>query len=331
MELKTEVTRKDLKFIDKTDLRNVLLERLSELDRVFLVNANCSAIFLSISCIEGIFKHIASIFKVELNQSSNYPRNSSGKKKSFDKLTITELYTLLKEQNLLPGPQLDNIYTLFKDYRNFIHPQKQMKMDWPIDLGQSQMAIGLLNATITSLSKKIFIEKNIFTVIEGNPDYSENILYLKLHRTPLNSCLVLEQPVSDKITISFDLELPKKSILNFIFNYSDENSFKMIRLDARETPEFHNCLLHCTQKYFWRKIFVAQPQKPSSDTLLRVEVSIDFGNQIFTFNVNSKQYIFKEPTSGAERDIFKEIVPNKKIGFFNEVGPIKLQNVKLMR
>lgn len=329
MELKTEVTRKDLRFIDKANIRNVLLDRLNELDRVFLVNANCSTIFLSISCIEGIFKHIASIFKAEIKQSLNYPKNLKGKKKSFDKLTITELYSLLKEQNLLPDPQLDNIYNLFKDYRNFIHPQKQMKMNWPIDLGQSQMAIGLLNATITSLSKNIFIKKNTFTIIEGDPDYSDNTLYLKLHITPLHSFVVLEQPVSDRITVSFDLELPKKSILNFVFNYSDENSFKMIRLDARESPEFHNCLLHCTQKYFWREVFIAQPPKPLRDPLLKVKIKINFKNQIFTFNVNSKTYVFKLSNRDAKQNIFKEIVSGKKIGFFNEVGPIKLHNIKL--
>ena len=58
-----EIVRKSLDFIDDKDLQIVLEERLGELERVFKVNANLSTIILSISCIEGIFKHIVTIFK----------------------------------------------------------------------------------------------------------------------------------------------------------------------------------------------------------------------------------------------------------------------------
>jgi hypothetical protein len=62
IQYQTEIALKSLNFIDDKDLQVVLEKRLDELERVFAVNANLSTIILSISCIEGIFKHIADIF-----------------------------------------------------------------------------------------------------------------------------------------------------------------------------------------------------------------------------------------------------------------------------
>jgi hypothetical protein len=159
MEIQTEITKKEISFIDDIDFRNILYDRLSEIDKVFIVNANYSTVFLSISTIEGIFKHLSSIYKSEIKQLPIYPTNQDGKRKRFDKISIDELYDLLKEIGILPEiKDFEKIYKLFKDYRNFIHPQAQHKKAWPVDLGQAQMALGLLNATLEHLSHNIFIE-----------------------------------------------------------------------------------------------------------------------------------------------------------------------------
>src|SRR5260221_1465887 len=103
MENRTEITRKDLNFINDIDLREILLERLDELDRVFLANANYSTVFLAISTIEGIFKQIAKIYEAEIKKSPKYPYYSRGKtKKKFEDLTIDDLYILLTAQQVLP-------------------------------------------------------------------------------------------------------------------------------------------------------------------------------------------------------------------------------------
>lgn len=103
MKIQTEITSKDIDFINNIDLRDTLLERLSELDRVFLVNGNYSTVFLAISSVEGIFKHIATIFRAEITRSPKYPINTNGSPKDFDKLAIDELYGLLTELDILPS------------------------------------------------------------------------------------------------------------------------------------------------------------------------------------------------------------------------------------
>jgi len=328
MEIQTEITRKDINFINDIDLRETLLERFSELDRVFLVNGNYSTVFLAISSVEGIFKHIATIFKSEIKLSSKYPTDNGGSPKDFDKLTIDELYSLLTDQNILPSiTRFEHVYNLFRNYRNFIHPQAHTKKGWDIGLGQAQMALGLLNATIGDLAQYIFVDKNVFLKIAGTPDYDSNkVLHLRTHSPPLHSFVVLNSKVMDTLSLSFDLELPQRSIFNFVFNFKDDGDFKMLRLDNRN--RWPNCVLHCTQKYSWKVMLFANPVSPPSTSPMPVVIKIDFPNRVFTLEVNGYSYSFKD-RQGKSRDLFTEISPDLKIGFFNEVGTVKLSNIRL--
>ena len=331
MEIQTEITRKDINFISDIDLRVVLRDRLNELDRIFLVNANYSTIFLAISTIEGIFKHIAAIFRNDIKSSFKYPKDNKGKRKEFDKLTINELYILLRELNVLPDiKNFENVYDLFRDYRNFIHPQAQTKKAWPTDLGHAQMAIGLLNATVSYLDRYIFIDKEVFEKFVGNPDYdSSKVLHLRLYKTPLHSFLVWNKLITDGLLLKFDLELPKDSVFNFVFNFANEGNFKMIRLDNRYGSKsgYLNCVLHCTQKYFWRERLIADPVSPPDKPILPVEIKIDFKKNEFTFSVDGTLYSFKDKDTRKDKSLFTELKSDLRIGFFNEVGPVNISNI----
>lgn len=327
MDIQTKITKKDLNFINDLDLRDMLIERLKEMDRVFLVNGNYSTIFLALSTIEGIFKHIAAIFKNEIK----YPSHPKGKPKHLNELMINELYEVLAKIEILPYIEdFDKFYHHFKDYRNFIHPQVQRKKDWAIDIGQAQMALGLLNATIGYLAKNIFIEKEIFKILAGNPDYYSNTLHLNLHRPPLQSFLVMKQKLSNYLSLNFDLELSKNSIFNFVFNFVDDGNFKMLRLDNRKRPKTPNCVLHCTQKGVWRIIFNADHLHPPIKTLFSVAIEINFPNKTFSFNADGDSYSFKDAGDNII-NLYDEIDSNKKIGFFNEVGTAKLSKIRLKK
>jgi hypothetical protein len=333
MEIQSKITMKEISFIDDIDFRNLLLDRLTEIDRVFMVNANYSTIFLSISTIEGIFKHLASIFKTEIKQLPIpiYPIYPNGNRKRFDKISIDEFYLLFKEMGILPEVvELEKIYKLFKDYRNFIHPQAQKKKTWSVDLGQAQMALGLLNATLGYLSQNIFIGKEIFQKVAGNPDYDGNkVLHLNLDRTRVHSFIVTKRIIQDTLSLSFDLELPAKSIFNFVFNFRDDGSFKMLRIDNRREPETPNYLLHCTQKYFWTPIYRSQSEYPPNKTIFPVQIEISIPNQLFKIMVDEKEYLY-ENDGGEVIDLLNEFSSDFPVGFFNEVGPVKLHNVKLI-
>lgn len=329
MEIKSEITMKDISFIDDIDFRNILYDRLNEIDRVFIMNANYSTVFLSISTIEGIFKHISSIFKQEIRQLPTYPTNDNGNPKQFNKIPIDELYLLLKEIGILPEiKDFDKIYKLFKDYRNFIHPQEQLKKAWAVDLGQAQMALGLLNATLVNFSHNIFIGKEIYQKVAGNPDYDKNkILHLNLDRTSVHSFVITKRHFPNTLLLSFDLEFQGRSVFNFVFNFKSDSSFKMLRLDNRRERKTANCLLHCTQKYFWREELFADDPFPPDKSIFPVQIEINSATKLFRFIVDGKAYRFKKRS--GQVDLFDEFLPNLQIGFFNEVGPVKLHNIQL--
>jgi hypothetical protein len=330
MEKMTQVTNKQLDFINNIDLRNALIERLDELDRVFLVNANYSTVFGALAAIEGIFKHIASIYRDEIRISSSYPKTSKGNKKRFGYLTLNELYVELTNLGILPHiPGYEDLYNLFRNYRNFIHPQAQVSKGWEIELGQSQMAIGLLNATIQKLDKNLFIGKHIFEKVAGAPDYGPvEGLHLKEGDTPHNSFLILKQSIAQKVFITFELELPQGSLLNFVFNYENDGRFKMLRLDNRIHQFYPNAVLNSYQKYSWNVNLLANPQKPPDIELFPVEIEIDFSKKQFEFLADNIVYTFADLV-GDEKKLFYEIQEDKRVGFFNEVGPARLSNIKI--
>lgn len=333
MEIKTQITNKELGFISDVDLRNSLLERLHELDRAFLVNANYSIVFIAIGVIEGIFKYLASIYKAEIRSSTSYPTYTNSKKrKRFKDLTIEDIYNELKNLKIFPNiPGYETLYKLLREYRNFIHPVRQVTKGWEINVGQAQLALGLLNATIQNLDRNIFIGKRIFEKISGTPKYdsTSNVLSLEaVKETPQHSFIVLNRPVSNKLIVTFDLDLPNGSLLNFVFNFVEEGDFKMIRLDNRRVSAYPNGVLRSSQKYSWNLYLKADPSLLPEKEYFSVRIEIDFPNKKFEFNVDGNSYKFSN-RSGKQIDIFNEIETDKKVGFFNERGPAKLSNLRI--
>lgn len=328
--IETIITNKELNFINDIDLRGKLLERLFEIDSLFLVNAKYSMVFGCIGTIEGIFVNIANIYRQEIQNSPTYPKTPKGNKKQFKDLTLDELYLELVNLGVLPKiDEYKQFYHLFKDYRNFIHPQAQVKKGWSVSIGQAQMALGLLNATIHNLDKNIFIGKAIFKKVAGNPDYnSQNELHLNLSLTPHNSFAVLRAPISKRLLITFDLTLYEHSVFNFVFNYKDDGDFKMIRLDNRPIEMYWNALLRSSQKYSWNVKFIAQQKKPPKRETFPVRIEIDFNKGLFDFKVDNLSYTF-EDIAGHNQNLFNELIADKRIGFFSEVEKVKLSNISI--
>jgi len=133
---------------------------------------------------------------------------------------------------------------------------------------------------------------------------------------------------TNTLSLSFDLEFQGKSVFNFVFNFKSDSSFKMLRLDNRRERKTANCLLHCTQKYFWREELFTEDLYPPNKQIFPVQIEIDSATKHFRFIVDGKTYSFKN-SSGVQVDLFDEFLPDLQIGFFNEVGPVKLHNIKL--
>lgn len=191
------------------------------------------------------------------------------------------------------------------------------------------MALGLLNATIQNLDRNIFIGKHIFEKLAGAPYYdSGKTLQLNLDRTRHHSFLILKKHITQKLSITFDLELSRDSLLNFVFNYVNEGDFKMVRIDNRPLPRCVNSLLKSTQKYVWHEKLFAEPSNPPPKDQFPVAIEIDLPNRVFEFRVDGQSLTFKDE-GGTNKQLFDEMTASTRIGFFNEVGPAKLSNISI--
>ena len=315
-------------FIDDKALQAVLETRLDELERVFGVNGNLSTIILSISCVEGIFRHVTEIFKKDIRDSRNYPLNQKGKKKRISDLKIEEMYRLLIEQGILLQIQgFDHFYDLFRNYRNFIHPQAQRKQPWPVGLGQAQIAIGLLNSTIDQLSSYIFIGHEILEKISGQPRYDlSRIHHLDVSNTRTHSFVTLKRKINTYLNVRCELELGKNAIFNFVFNFVDESNFNMLRLDNRDNPRTPNALLSSKQKHHWYIVAEADQKQPPQG-LIHLEVKIDTSKNLFLFNVDGVGYSFANAQGPV--DLFSQFKRGLQVGWFNENNLVKIINLQI--
>jgi hypothetical protein len=304
------------------ELRKILEYRLTEIDKVAMVGASYSILFLSMSTLEGILKHLKKLFRHRIK--------ALGKEDSSDKSTINKLYTELVNSSIISKVEhFEEISEFGGKYRDFIHPHAEKDEKTVVDLGEAQLALGLLNATVGLLSDRLFIGDYTFRTIEGSPDYFSEILRLQLKHPPIHSCLIYDKPVSQTASLSFDLQLPPGAIFNFVFNFRSIGDFKMIRLDTRERRSDQvNSILYCTQRYFWGQVLWAEDPHPPKKTCIPVTIVIDFGKKLFEFVVDGIPYGFKDK-KGAVRKLIDEIEPGLNIGFFNEAMPVNLSNIKL--
>jgi hypothetical protein len=335
MDIITQVTAKQLDFIDDANLRLALHQRLNELDRVFLVNAHYSTVFMAIGTIEGIFKHIAARYKPEIMASTSYPEDSKGKRKKFEKLTIDDLYVQLRDLDIMPAmDEYPALFKRFREYRNCMHPQAQAKEGWEINIGQAQMALGLLNATVRDLDRNVFVGKYVLEKIAGSPHYdSKSVLHLRVDDfdSRHHSFILLKEPITRAFSVRFDLDLSPESLLNFVFDYADDGDFRMLRLDRRPHPGCINGVLRSTQKFRWNWVLRATPQKlPPGQELFHVEIVIDFDSKAFDLVVDGVAYEFQDLT-GKPTDLFSQVHKDKRVGFFNEVEAVKLSNIVIER
>lgn len=72
---------------------------------------------------------------------------------------------------------------------------------------------------------------------------------------------------------------------------------------------------------------IADHESPPDKPILPVEIKIDFSREEFTFAVDGVLYNFKDRDTKTQKSLFTELKPDLRIGFFNEVGPVRLSNI----
>ena len=224
IQIQLEATSKDLYFLSDPELAQIISTILSEIDSLAIINAHRSMVYLSMSTLEGILSNVLglNINKIK-NPPFSYPREKSGALKDFDKLVLAEKIELAKDLGVI-APEFYDTFKKFKEFRNYMHPLAELKDKHPLDIGLGQIALGLMNHTISKLEKIRFIEEKIWEVISGIPlyDSSQKKIEFKLFR-PLrtHSFLVTEDYSGNNIEVNFNLHIGEDAVFNFVFNYEN--------------------------------------------------------------------------------------------------------------
>ena len=261
--------------------------------------------------------------------SPKYPKIKSGKKRKFDALRLRKYISFcLREISF----NVFRILTKFILYSGIIvisftlrHSRKNLGQ---LVLDKRRWPWVLLNATIDQFSKYIFIGTEVLEIITGSPRFdSSKVLHLDTSDARTESFLILRRKIKSTLSLSLDLELSKNAIFNFVFNYLDDSNFKMLRLDNRNKTRSPNTLLYSQQKDDWYFVAkAAQVQPPEGIIILKIE--IDIKNSRFSFRVNGDDYKFYKD-SNKEVNLFQEFREGLRVGWFNELYPVKLSNIKI--
>lgn len=244
-----QLTTRKIGFISDPTLRLIILDLLEEIDNVFGVSAFRSALYLSVSAIEGILKHVLILNQNKAQKLSKYPKKR-GKIKKIEDLNLFESIPICTELSLIPQ-WLDKSCDQLRLYRNYIHPELELIARDNINIGISEIAIGILNTILHHLDCFIFIEGATWKVISGRPIYSlsnSKLSLLKVSGVRTYSFIVTDHYIEKSFNIEFDAIFHGPGILNFVYNYKSEENFLMIRIDKRE--EYDDCLLECSKKHF---------------------------------------------------------------------------------
>ena len=102
----------------------------------------------------------------------------------------------------------------------------------------------------------------------------------------------------------------------------------MAMLDNRPIAHCPNAALKSTQKYVWNEILYFNPRELPEKEQFPVRIEIDFLTSVFDISVDGTLCTF-EDFGGKSQQLFGQVTPLTRIGFFNEEGPAKLSNIAI--
>jgi hypothetical protein len=310
-----KLTETKIGFISDPALGDILLNILGEIDRVYLAEAYRSTLYLSISAVEGILKHVIKL-NLSLAQSlPSYP-SKKGNPKKFEKLSLQDSIKICSSISLIPA-EFEKTYDELRKLRNFIHPDVELASQKNIHLGMSQIALGLLNTSLEHLQTKRFIDKSIWTVKTGNPSYNLANKTVKLDAfpaSPTHSFMLTDSLLKKDFEITSELFIPSNAILNFVYNFQSEDDFLMARIDTRSPND--DGLFVCPSRFQWRKKSEYQTKPSITANKCLVKISFIKGSFLFTIDGNKLQF------NSCDWDFN----PDRPLGFFNQLDFVTLQS-----
>lgn len=141
--------------IEKLDLDEememVIKRRIHEIANCINSNAPLASIFLIGSILEGVLLETAKTLPCQFNQTQSAPKDKSGKVKEFQAWTLNDMINAAAEAGII---ELDTkeFSSLVRDFRNYIHPQHQVRAKFSPDKNTAITCASVLNTAICQIS-----------------------------------------------------------------------------------------------------------------------------------------------------------------------------------
>ena len=139
-----------LKFLDG-DFLSIIQERVREAGICFAAGANLAVIVLCVSALEGVLQKCARQHPEIFNCSPGAPKHQKGRIKwSMESLINVSCATGLLQKDI------KEFSKMLVKYRNYIHPDEQVKAGVTLTKETAQMCVQTLIVAISSMKKSRF-------------------------------------------------------------------------------------------------------------------------------------------------------------------------------
>jgi hypothetical protein len=134
----------------EVDFQSVIADRLNEVETCYGSGAYLAVVFLCGSTLEGLLYEVAKNHPVDYNRAQAAPRHG-GKVRPFLEWTLNDLLNCSRELGLL-GEDVAKFGHAVREFRNYIHPQQQVREGFRPRRVTAQVARQVLRAAIDDLA-----------------------------------------------------------------------------------------------------------------------------------------------------------------------------------
>ena len=145
-------TTREFPFVSDNDLKEIITRDYRELSQVvFPANAWKSAVVLAGSILEAILQDQLTKDERTLAAANQSPSAPRGKELAKGEWSLQYMITVCVELGILTEERADCVDQVLRDYRNFVHPKKEVKSAHPCTEAEGFLAVGALDAVCNHL------------------------------------------------------------------------------------------------------------------------------------------------------------------------------------
>ncbi len=310
---------------------DILRSVLDEIDIVASTGAHRSTTYLAVSAIEGLCDEILNLLGTQPSDAPNaWPKvKNTYKKRHKDNFSLHEILKVLQAVDALPK-DFEHLYDdPLRTYRNYIHPDREIReiqKQEPIARSVALLALAALNALIEKYENLRFAAGQKWRLEDGLAHVPQtNVILMPQNPGEYVSLLTSEFPAEHFREMSFRVIIPPDAIFNYVYNFVSLDQFMAARIEGRQKADGNGCdngRLRCP---LWRAWYISDRYESEPDPSLRqhtVKVVMDpSGN--FTLTVDQVPLKLK---GGAGWDFD----PQTKVGFMTELGTVSIVDLEVL-